>query len=98
LLITLINESGGRRHDLQVVGTEGAFPAIEIKYLGFHNERTWEPSWIVELREELDRRGKVHVQIVAGDCGPGAGYQVRGHSSGLRPSRQEQVALPPFCA
>jgi hypothetical protein len=29
----------------------------------------------VELREELDRRDRSHVQIVVADCGPGGGFQ-----------------------
>ncbi len=52
-----------------VVGMEATLDH-ELSYLGFHNESPWEIDWVVNLRAELNRRGKQHVQLVVADCGP----------------------------
>ncbi len=52
-----------------VVGVEQAL-GRPLQYLGWHNESPWEDSWVFGLRQELDRRGKQHVQLVVADCGP----------------------------
>ena len=57
-----------------VVGAEATL-SHPISYLGLHNESPWQIEWVLDLRAELDRRGKPHVKLVVADCGPGAGFQ-----------------------
>ena len=73
-LVLIAAFSADRRGLLGVVGAE-AILSHPISYLGWHNESPWQIEWVLDLRAELDRRGKPHVKLVVADCGPGAGFQ-----------------------